>query len=104
MSTGPRASEREDARRVSEVARRAIRRLDLLEYVIFAAGAVLALLGGAAIAWVFAGMGLWDFRSAWIGASLVLFVVPGAITLIRIRLEERAEARHPVSNQEDDDG
>jgi uncharacterized membrane protein len=94
----------EDARQVSEVARRAIRRLDMLEYVIFGAGAALALLGGAVVAWLVAGVGLWDFRSAWIGASLVLFVVPGAITVIRIRTEERAEARRHATNPEDDDG
>jgi uncharacterized membrane protein len=104
VSARPRKSEGEDARRVSEVAQRAIRRLDILEYVMFAGGAVLALAGGAGIAWVVAGMGLWDFRSAWIGASLVLFVVPGAITVIRIRIEERAHAQRSASNPESNDG
>jgi uncharacterized membrane protein len=104
VSERRRQADADQARLASEVTRRAIRRLDVLEYVMFALGALLALGGGAVIAWVLSGLGLWDFRSAWIGASLVLFVVPGAITVMKIRREERAEALRSASNPEKNDG
>jgi len=86
-------AEQEAARRAHEVTRRAIRRLDILEWVIFAAGAGLATAGGALVAWMASGLWGWGFRSVWIGASLLLFVVPGGIAVAKIKREERAAAR-----------
>jgi len=85
-------AEREAAEMARVVARRAIRRLDILEWVIFFAGAALATLGGALAAWLLSAVAGWDFRTTWIVASLVLFVVPGTIAVIQIRREERADA------------
>jgi uncharacterized membrane protein len=75
------------------VTQRAIRRLDILEWVIFAVGAGLATAGGALVAWLASGLWGWDFRSVWIGASLLLFVVPGGMAVAKIKREERADAR-----------
>jgi uncharacterized membrane protein len=83
--------DRAAAQAAHEVASRAIRRLDLLEGVMIAGGVVLALLGGAVMAWILAGMAGLAFRPTWMVASLLLFVVPGAITIIKIRRDERAD-------------
>ena len=56
-------------------------------------GAVLALVMGAVVAMVLSGIVGLAFRTTWIVASLVLFVVPGAITIIMIRRDARADAR-----------
>lgn len=101
------AAEREAARVAQVVTRRAIKRLDILEWVILLAGVGLAMLGGAVVAWIFAGMAGWDFRTMWIGASIVLFVVPGGIAVIKIRQEERRDALRQAetrNDEEEDDG
>ena len=85
-------ADREAAELAHQVAQRAIRRLDVLEWVMFIMAAGLAAGGGAVVAWILSTMGDWDFRSTWIGASLLLFVVPGAIAIIKIRRDERADA------------
>ena len=77
---------------VQEVAARAIRRLDILEGVMIAGGAVLALVGGALIAALLSGIAGLAFRTTWIVASLVLFVVPGAATIVMIRRDARPAA------------
>ena len=100
----PSRSDREDAQLAQVVARRAIRRLDMLEWVIFAVGAGLAAAGGALIAWLLSVLAGWDFRSAWIGASLLLFVVPGTMSIMQIRRDERTDARSTDGQQESDDG
>jgi uncharacterized membrane protein len=100
----PSRAEREAADRAQKVTRRAIRRLDLLEWVIFGVGAVLAALGGALVAVFMSAMRNWDFRSTWIGASLFLFVVSGAIAVLRIKREERADALRAAGQREGDDG
>lgn len=97
-------ADREDAQLAQIVARRAIRRLDMLEWVIFAVGAGLAAGGGALIAWMLSTLVGWDFRSTWIGASLLLFVVPGAISIAQIRRDERAASSATGGQQEGDDG
>lgn len=101
------AADREAARVAQVVTRRAIKRLDILEWVILFAGVGLAMLGGAVVAWIFAGMAGWDFRTTWIGASIVLFVVPGAVAVIKIRREERRDAlrqAETLNEEEEDDG
>jgi uncharacterized membrane protein len=100
----PNSADREAAQQAQIVARRAIRRLDMLEWVIFAVGAGLAAGGGALIAWMLSELAGWDFRSTWIGASLLLFVVPGAMSIAQIRRDERDDASGTGGQQESDDG
>ena len=99
-----RQPDREEAERVQAVARRAVRRLDILEWVIFAVGGVLAALGGAFIAWMCAALAGWDFRSTWIGASLLLFVVAGATAIVQIKRDERTTTTQTEAKRKRDDG
>ena len=64
----------EEARLTHEVTKRALRRLDLLEWV---AALVLAATVGLA------------FRPTWVVASALLFAVPAAIAVLRMRRDER---------------
>lgn len=98
--SGASRADREAAALARIVAQRAIRRLDMLEWVIFLAGAGLATLGGALAAWLLAGIVGWDFRSTWIGASIVLFVVPGTIAVVKIKREERGDALRMARTRE----
>lgn len=94
-------SEREAARVTHEITARAIRRLDILEWVILAGAAGLAVLGGAVLAWLlYVPLGV-SFRTVWIVASLVLFVVPGVISLARLRRDER---KHKIENNGRNEG
>lgn len=69
-----------------DVMERAIRRLNILEYVILGLAALLALLGGALVAWLLGEMVEIPFRLGWALASLFLFLVPGAIVYARENL------------------
>ncbi len=81
-----------EARLTQEIASRAIRRLDILEWVILAVAVVLSLVGGALVAGLLsASVGL-AFRPTLVVASLLMFGVPGVIALKRRRRDER-EAR-----------
>jgi uncharacterized membrane protein len=97
-------AEREAARQARTVTQRAIRRLDILEWVIFGAGAAMAALGGALVAWLLSSIAGWAFRPTWIGASLLLFVVPGTIAVLKIRRDERADALRAAERREEDHG
>ncbi len=90
--TRPSLSEREAARITSEVARRAIRRLDIFEWLVFAGTFALAIFSGAAVAWLIVGFNDPRFRTTWIVTSLLLFVIPGTIAIIQIRRADRASA------------
>ncbi|MEQ8328943.1 MAG: hypothetical protein RH859_00625 [Longimicrobiales bacterium] len=81
-------ADEETARRVREVADRAVRRLDILEWVILLGAVVVALGGGALVALMVAEPLGWSVRGTWIVASLLLFGVPGAVVLRRTRREE----------------
>lgn len=83
-------AEREAAAQAKVVTQRAIKRLDLLEWAIFGIGALLAMGGGAIVAGLASVSVGWDFRSTWIGASLLLFVVPGVVALTKIRRDARS--------------
>jgi len=90
VSQGDGPSE-EEIRLAREVTARAIRRLDMLEWVGLAVGAVLATAAGALMAFLFARpLGL-PFRGMWIGTALLLFVVSGVAGWIRNRREEQRE-------------
>jgi uncharacterized membrane protein len=95
---------REAAEQARVVTQRANRRLDKLEWVLFGVGAVLAMLGGGVLAWIITGLVGWDFRSTWIGASLVLFIVAGTVAIVRIRMDAREDAGRLAAIRERDHG
>ena len=72
-----------DAELAREVMDRAMRRLNTLEYLILLVALGLALAGGALVGWILdTALGI-PFRWGWAGASILLFVVPGAIVYVR---------------------
>ena len=87
------AWEKEEARVTSEVARRAIRRLDFLEWVILAVAVGFAVGGGALVAWILAGSSAGMFRTVWMITSVLLLAVPGVIVFARLKRDERRKAR-----------
>jgi uncharacterized membrane protein len=104
VKNGPSPSEREAARAAAEVARRAIRRLDILEWVFLAGAVGLAVGGGWLVAWLVGHRDGGVFRWTWILVSLLLLLIPGAIVMTKTR---RAEAPGPLArgvHREEDDG
>ena len=99
-----RDADREAAQLAHVVAQRAIRRLDMLEWLIFAGGAVFSTMAGALIAWILSTAEGLPFRSTWISASLLLFIVLGTAAIIKIRKEEQADAQRSQATPEGDDG
>lgn len=99
MSRPDRDDERE-ARLLHEVAARAVRRLDILEWVILAATALLATVGGAVLALLLAEPLGVSFRVLWVVASLLLFVVPGAVALRRAKGTEARKKKRPSAENE----
>ncbi len=71
-----------ETRRMMETA---IRRLNVLEYVILGVAMALALLAGALAAWLVEGLTGAPFRLAWALSSLLFFIVPGWVVLRRER-------------------
>ncbi|GMR12372.1 MAG: hypothetical protein BMS9Abin29_0561 [Gemmatimonadota bacterium] len=83
-------SEKGRLRGTRRMMERAVGRLNLFEYVLMGGAAIVALLGGAGIAWILQiAVGI-PFRVSWFVASLLLFVLPGAAVL---RREARAESK-----------
>ncbi len=80
---GPSSEDRERAQEARRIADRAIRRLDVLEYVILLAAALMALLGGALVAWLLMALAGFSFRITWVVSSILLFVIPGASVYLR---------------------
>jgi uncharacterized membrane protein len=74
-----------DGEVVRRIAARAIRRLDVLEYAILGAAAVLAIIAGALVAVLLDGTTGLPFRPTWIVASLLFFVVPAGVAWWRDR-------------------
>ena len=74
-----------ETRRMMETA---IRRLNVLEYVILGVAVVLALLAGALAAWLVENVAGAPFRLTWALSSLLFFVVPGWVVLRRERQAE----------------
>ena len=80
----------DQAEAAREVMDRALRRLNILEYLILLLALGLALLGGAVVAWILhAAFGM-PFRWGWAGASLLLFLVPGVSVYVRELRRTRA--------------
>jgi len=77
----------EAAKAEAQVARdvmdRALKRLNVLEYLILVLGAVLALAGGGLVAWILSSTADLPFRASWAVASLLLFIVPGGLVYLR---------------------
>lgn len=91
-----------EARITREVAGRAVRRLDVLEYFILLAALILALLGGALVAWILAASTGFPFRISWAVASLLLFIVPGGTVYLReLRREKERATPDRISEMKD---
>ncbi|NIP59661.1 MAG: hypothetical protein GWM92_15155 [Gemmatimonadetes bacterium] len=80
-------SKQEDLAR--EVMARAIRRLNILEYLILGAAAALATGAGAATAWVLSATLDAPFRLSWLVSSILFFGIPGALVYGREVLSAR---------------
>lgn len=94
----------EDARALQQVAARAARRLEVLQWVIMLVAAVLATGAGALVAFLAAGpLGL-PFRPIWMVASLLLFVVPASWSYRRLKREERERPEGLTSRKHESDG
>jgi hypothetical protein len=102
--TAPTPWEREAAKVTREVTRRAIRRLDVLEWIILATTAALAVGGGGLVALLVVGRSGAGFRGTWIATSLLLLIVPGAVALARHRRDERNRTSQASGPGTDEDG
>jgi predicted lysophospholipase L1 biosynthesis ABC-type transport system permease subunit len=80
---------------------RAIRRLNVLEYLILAFVVLVALAGGAAVAFMLSAGTDLPFRATWAVLSFLLLVIPGVLVFGRDRMRERA--RRKERDQEDND-
>lgn len=89
---GGNASDQSEEELVRQVASRAIRRLDLLEYVFLGGAAVLALLAGGLVAIVLTATFDAPFRTMWFLWSLLFFLVPAGISLWHVVRTEEGEA------------
>jgi len=85
-----------------EAMKRAIRRLNVLEWILLSGAALLALVGGALVAlFLQAALGF-PFRLSWAVCSILFFVLPGGVVLGReVLLRRRREA---VGNRDEKDG
>ena len=99
--TGPTRWEREASKATREVTRRAIRRLDVLEWIILAVTAALAVGGGGLVAMIVVGRSADGFRGMWIATSLLLLIVPGVVVLVKNRQEERKREAQASGNDQD---
>jgi predicted lysophospholipase L1 biosynthesis ABC-type transport system permease subunit len=73
--------QRAEAARVAM--RRALWRLSVLEYLILVLALLLALAGGALVAWILETAASFPFRWTWGLTSLLLFIVPGGSVYLR---------------------
>lgn len=89
----------EDTRAARKVMTRAIRRLNVLEWILLGAAAIASLVGG----WLAAllgrsALGL-PFRATWMIASLLLFLIPGAMALVAERRSRNAAPKRDSARQ-----
>jgi hypothetical protein len=73
-----------------------LERLTVLEYLILFLAMVLALLGGALVAWLVSTSSSLSFRWTWAVTSLLMFILPGAFVYLR---ELRSRSRAPADNR-----
>ena len=97
----PSAWEKEAAKATSEVARRAIRRLDMFEWFILLAAVGMSIGGGWLVASVLVGRDHERHRLIWVILSVVLLVVPGVAVFVGQKREERKKAER---RQKENDG
>jgi hypothetical protein len=95
----PSRHDEEAARRAREVAARAIRRLDILEWIILGVAALVAVGGGWLVAVVLATAVRLPFGLVWTLAALLLIGVPTAVTLRKVRSEELERERRRRSER-----
>lgn len=81
------AAEKAEVARRAEEAKKAVDwvrgRLSVLEYLILFSAMVLALLGGALVAWLLGPVLPFSFRWSWSVVSLLLFILPGGFVYLR---------------------
>ncbi len=90
-----------ETRRMMETA---IRRLNVLEYLILGVLMALALLAGALTAWILEIVIGSPPRLAWAFSSLLFFVVPGWVVLRRERQAKGAAPTEDLTEKIDDGG
>jgi len=95
----PSRYDEEAARLAREVAARAIRRLDILEWVILGVAALLAVGGGWLVAVVLASVVSLPFGLVWTVAALLLIGVPAWVALRKHRSEELERERRRRSER-----
>jgi len=98
---GPSAWEKEAAKVTSEVARRAIRRLDVIEWVILLVAVALSIAGGWLVAAILVGREHESHRMVWMIVSVVLLVAPGAAALARFRQEKHGKESGGLDTEDD---
>lgn len=94
---------RDVTRATRDVTGRAIRRLGWMETVLMLTAGLMALAAGAATAWLVSDLTGMAFRIVWIAASLIFFVVPSGMVIVRTRREEaarKARLRNENSREE----
>jgi predicted lysophospholipase L1 biosynthesis ABC-type transport system permease subunit len=91
-----------DSSELRRVTTRAVRRLNVLEYVILGVAAALAMLAGLLAALVLGAALDLPFRPTWIVASLVLFIVPATVAYLRAQRLDRADAERRSASTKPD--
>jgi hypothetical protein len=98
-----RSRQDEETRKTREVATRAVRRLEFVEWALLAGAVALALGGGAVAAALLASALGVSFRLLWASASVVMLVVPGGLALRKARQEERGVRTSTLNETEEAD-
>ncbi len=87
----------------SEVMDRAIRRLGILEHLFIGMAAVAALVAGAMVAWLLGQAFELPFRPTWAVSALLLFILPGGISLWRVRRDRPRRRVERTEEQQRDE-
>jgi predicted lysophospholipase L1 biosynthesis ABC-type transport system permease subunit len=102
VDDGNARAQEERARLARETTRRALWRLNVLEYLILFLALLLALGGGALVAWILSTAADFPFRPAWGLTSLLLFIVPGGSVYLRELRRGRIRRNHGVKSEPKD--
>jgi len=102
VDDGNARAEEERARLARETMRRALWRLNALEYLILLLALLLALAGGALVAWILSTAASFPFRLTWGLTSLLLFIVPGGSVYLRELRRGRSRRDHGVKSEPKD--
>ena len=96
---GKEKASEEEARAAREAVDWVMGRLSVLEYLILFLAMVLALLGGALVAWALGSAVPLSFRWTWALTSLLLFILPGGFVYLR-ELRKRDDPQEPMAESE----